>query len=274
MSCNILVVGDGNLSFSRSLVTHQWKSESERGEKTGTFYATVYDSEEELFVKYGERARENVSFLREVGARVIFRVDATHLSEALPNDCARSLDQIYFNHPLMPSVLGRKPTPEDGPDYVMLCNRLMLRSFLLSASQFLVPDVGEIHLTIKDTYPYSWWRVDSLPESLPAGVVTFLRREMFQANKFPEYEPMNVEADRGFAQCASTTFVFCHRSTERKRPRDDIAPQTVMHMFCEICEKGPFSSRQDFISHEASKKHQKRCSYERQWQALVGKMQQ
>ena len=84
----ILVVGDGDFSFSRGLVIHVGGS----GEN---LVLTSYDTAEELASKYPQ-ARANVDFVLKRGAVVRHGVDATRLEEAFPDEL---FDRIVFNFP-------------------------------------------------------------------------------------------------------------------------------------------------------------------------------
>lgn len=95
----ILIVGDGDLSFARSLI-----EEHEVGKVTAT---VLERSEEELVEKYPQ-AVENLEVLREVGedVKIAFNVDATKMGVWNANgDVGRAkgrrggMDRIIFNFP-------------------------------------------------------------------------------------------------------------------------------------------------------------------------------
>jgi 25S rRNA (uracil2634-N3)-methyltransferase len=90
-SDKILLVGEGNFSFARSLVENIIHS----GENV---VATCYDSEEVLYEKYEDEAKENIDVIKELGATVLFEVDATLLEKC---KFIRKLkfSKIVFNFP-------------------------------------------------------------------------------------------------------------------------------------------------------------------------------
>lgn len=84
----ILVVGDGDFSFSKGLVGHI-------GGTGDNLVLTSFDSANELTKKYPQ-AKANVDFVRKSGAVVRHGVDATKLEEAFPGEL---FDCIVFNFP-------------------------------------------------------------------------------------------------------------------------------------------------------------------------------
>ncbi len=83
----ILVVGDGDFSFSRGLVTHLGSGDN--------LVLTSFDTAKQLAEKY-PHAKANVEHARKHGATVLHGVDATNLDAAFPDE---SFDCIVFNFP-------------------------------------------------------------------------------------------------------------------------------------------------------------------------------
>jgi 25S rRNA (uracil2634-N3)-methyltransferase len=85
----ILLVGEGNFSFARSLLLSPLPPHN--------ITATAYDSEDECYTKYPD-AHEIVRGLRETGVCVLFGIDATRLEK-----CAglkrRRWDRVVWNFP-------------------------------------------------------------------------------------------------------------------------------------------------------------------------------
>lgn len=94
-SDKILLIGEGNFSFARSLIRDAPAPLQDLPPSNVT--ATSYDSEEGCYLKYPE-SQEIVSFLRSQGVEVIFDVDATRL-EKHPRLKGRKWDRISFNFP-------------------------------------------------------------------------------------------------------------------------------------------------------------------------------
>jgi 25S rRNA (uracil2634-N3)-methyltransferase len=87
-SDRILLIGEGDLSFARSLVEHH--------ECTGVT-ATAYEKEDELKEKYPQAA-DNISVLKEYGAKVWFGVDAMKGGGVWKEKRGR-VDRVVFNFP-------------------------------------------------------------------------------------------------------------------------------------------------------------------------------
>lgn len=85
----ILVIGDGDLSFSRSLVdTHG----------CAALLATTYDTETELLEKYPQ-AQENKDAIEAEEQRVLHGVDATKLGQKEVKKQAGGWERVLFNFP-------------------------------------------------------------------------------------------------------------------------------------------------------------------------------
>lgn len=88
----ILLVGEGNFSFTRALVVHPPPGSGLEYLPPGNLTATAYDSEEECYEKYPE-AEDIVRGLRDRSIEVLFSVDATRL-EKTPGLKGRKWDRI------------------------------------------------------------------------------------------------------------------------------------------------------------------------------------
>uniref|UniRef100_K3WT47 C2H2-type domain-containing protein n=1 Tax=Globisporangium ultimum (strain ATCC 200006 / CBS 805.95 / DAOM BR144) TaxID=431595 RepID=K3WT47_GLOUD len=159
----VLTVGDGNFSYSlafakRFLGVSSFASSKEQPIE---LVATSYDSYDELVEKYPESARI-CSQLRELGAQVLHRVDATNLAVSLANAVLESRDDdeassrsvttqkafdlIVFNH------------PHCGEENVKR-HQSLLSHFFSSALQILNHASNlqsEIHLTLAVGQPERW----------------------------------------------------------------------------------------------------------------------
>ena len=91
----ILLIGEGNFSFTRALVCSPPASLEFLPPSNVT--ATAYDTEEECCAKYLDAA-EIISSLREKGVEVVFSVDATKLEKCAPLR-GRKFDRIVWNFP-------------------------------------------------------------------------------------------------------------------------------------------------------------------------------
>ncbi|GMF19219.1 unnamed protein product [Phytophthora lilii] len=166
---DVLVLGDGDFSFSRGLVKH-------RGTGRGVL-ATSFDSESQVRSKY-PNAQECIAAVRSAHGLVLHDVDATKLLElpqqvktgtgmkAVPN----FFQYIVFNF------------PHSGQQRVHI-NRALLLNFFESARDRLTTH-GEAHVTLKTRPPYSNWFIED--QAKEAGFVLKERRK-FNIRLFPGY---------------------------------------------------------------------------------------
>eukprot|EP00124_Ichthyophonus_hoferi_P003940 Ihof_evm5s383 gene=Ihof_evmTU5s383 len=146
----ILVVGDGNCSFSSSL--------AENFECGPTLLCTTYDDEETLHKKYPD-AQDNIKTVKDYGGDVLHDIDCTKLANY--KEITRTADgkdafydRIIFHFPHV--GLGIKAV-----DRNILANQKLIVAFFKSAAPLLTPQ-GEIHVTVKKGEPYDSWRVPAL----------------------------------------------------------------------------------------------------------------
>lgn len=85
----ILLIGEGNFSFAKSLCENYLEEGAEN------LTATCYDTEEVLYQKY-EEAKENVELVRSFGGTVLFEVDGTDLPKEVKKN---KYTKIIFNFP-------------------------------------------------------------------------------------------------------------------------------------------------------------------------------
>ena len=89
---HILLFGEGDFSFSRSLV------ENELIHASNKLVCTSYESAESLYEKYPQ-SREAVSYLQGEGHTVLFSVDATKGNKLPKIVRKRKFDSVIFNFP-------------------------------------------------------------------------------------------------------------------------------------------------------------------------------
>ena len=92
---NILLIGEGDFSFSVALLQHPPLPLEHLPPANIT--ATSYDSEDECYIKYSE-AQQYVRVLRENGVQVLFGVDATKLEKTSALK-GKMFDHIVWNFP-------------------------------------------------------------------------------------------------------------------------------------------------------------------------------
>nr|CAJ26365.1 hypothetical protein [Brachypodium sylvaticum] len=129
---SILIVGDGDFSFSRALATAFGSGDN--------LVATSLDTYGYLSIMYTE-AESNVTELKRMGATVLHGVDATTMKNHtyLKNN---RFDRIVFNFPHagFPGHETQK--------HMINSHKALVGAFFGNASQLLRPD-GEIHVTHK-----------------------------------------------------------------------------------------------------------------------------
>ncbi|POM61157.1 Ribosome biogenesis protein [Phytophthora palmivora] len=187
----VLVLGDGDFSFSRGLVKH-------RGTGRGML-ATSFDSESKVQSKYSN-AQECIAAVRSAHGLVLHDVDATKLLE-LPQHVKTGtglktipdfFQYIVFNF------------PHSGQQRVHI-NRALLLDFFESARDRLTMH-GEAHVTLKTKPPYSNWFIED--QAKTAGFVMKERRK-FNIRLFPGYHHRTTDPQaKKFEPDLCVTYVF------------------------------------------------------------------
>ncbi|KAF0697923.1 Aste57867_11420 [Aphanomyces stellatus] len=178
----ILVLGDGDFTFSRGLVTHRGGG--------ANLYATSFDSSTQVRKKYSN-ANDCITAIVEENAVVLHDIDATKL-EKLPAHVPPLVDYIIFNF------------PHSGQQRVHI-NRVLLLDFFESARSKL-KFKGEVHITLKTKPPYSNWNVED--QAKESGFVMKERRP-FRIDAFPGYHHRTTDPQaKTFEPDQCITYVF------------------------------------------------------------------
>ena len=200
---NLLIVGDGDFSFSLSLAKHH------RGKLT----ATSLDSPNELYRLY-RRAKTNISRLKKFPRiKVFHNVDATQLQQWEQQWHTRKTypwDAILWNFPY-PTGIGKAGTHASH-----VCQKL-LADFFASALPTLRRDTGRIYITtlLRQQPPSHLVTADSdatpnwsLPEVASDAGLQLLEVHPFDAAQYPGYTPKRSFEDSTFPHQHALTFVF------------------------------------------------------------------
>lgn len=267
---SVLTIGDGDLSFSRSIFTHH---------KPKYLTATVYDSAEQLTEKYGS---EHLDFLTKASltnnnCRVITEFDITDL------ECVKQLDKKYdlviFQFPLVPNFSSKAEFQQyTKADEITISintiNRRLLRLFLVNSFDCLLAENGAqlACISSKDVKPYTEWDIEysltkgsltQLPEFSCVGTMPFV------IEQFPDYKIRNVDRDKHVKDTASLTYVWtanCNLDVALDLlPAINPLPSLFGEQGCDICHAGPFETEQEKINHLAGKKHKRMSDFEQQW---------
>jgi 25S rRNA (uracil2634-N3)-methyltransferase len=166
----ILLVGEGDLSFSASLVEHHFCAD---------VTATVLEKTlEELAGKY-PHVSENIAKIEAEGSKVMHGVDATNMRPFVDKkgkDGVGVMDRIIFN---FPHVGGKSTDVNRQVRY----NQELLVSFFKQAQLSLAPG-GSIIVTLFEGEPYTLWNVRDLARHSGLQVERSFR---FQASAYPDY---------------------------------------------------------------------------------------
>ncbi|KAG7388688.1 hypothetical protein PHYBOEH_007769 [Phytophthora boehmeriae] len=212
----VLTVGDGNFSYSLALA----KRFKARG-KPLQLAATSFDSYQELVGKYPESERICAQ-LKEVGATLLHRVDATNLRESMTGQEQKlrlEFDAVVFNH------------PHCGEENVKR-HQSLLSHFYASALEVLDPTSQDedrgIYLTLAEGQPERW---QALQRAEKAGLKLFKQvQDVDNDERFGVgYERKRHQNGKSFhlvtlhgekKQQTSTLFIFRRRREDEKADVD------------------------------------------------------
>lgn len=240
---SILLVGEGDLSFSRALVEHHYCE---------NVTATVLEKDlEELIAKY-PHVKENVELIEAEGSKVAYGVDAKKMgpwAKKSGKDSVGIMDRIGICHTLssrspaqtwlttacavfnFPHVGGKSTDVNRQVRY----NQELLVEFFKRALLSLAPR-GTIIVTLFEGEPYTLWNVRDLARHSGLQVERSFR---FQASAYPGYHHARTlgvvknkqgEVGGGWKgeDRAARSYVFVRKdevpkpvSKKRKRSSDD-----------------------------------------------------
>ncbi|WCJ32558.1 hypothetical protein M5689_013976 [Euphorbia peplus] len=189
----ILIVGDGDFSFSTCLALH-----------FGTAFnmlATSLDSYDILVAKY-KNAKWNLEMLVKLGAHTLHGVDATKMR--LHSDLMmQKFDRIIFNFPHA-GFHGK----EDDIRLIERHKKLLL-GFFQNASGMLRAN-GEIHVTHKTSTPFSLWNLEGLAWVSSLRLIECVD---FKIEDYPGYNNKRGDSSRcdepfPLGECSTFKFVL------------------------------------------------------------------
>ncbi|KAF4376990.1 hypothetical protein F8388_022706 [Cannabis sativa] len=209
----ILLVGDGDFSFSSSLARSFGSASN--------IVATSLDTYVDVVVKKYKEAKSNLETLINLGASPIHGVNATMLKtyRKLRN---RKFDRIVFNFPH--AGFGAR---EDDSSAIHKHRRLV-HGFFWSARSMLQPN-GEIHVNHKTTPPFSLWNLEELASWNSLALIECVE---FNIKNYPGYKNKRgdgARCDKPFHLGKCSTYKFRLFSTP-------IMPGTTSH-FAPMCRR-------------------------------------
>ncbi|CAL0309154.1 unnamed protein product [Lupinus luteus] len=185
----ILLVGEGDFSFSLSLATAFGTAHN--------LVATSIDSQENIGKKYSNGI-SNVRELEEKGCLVLYGVDAKEMSSHFFLKTQR-FDRIVYNFPHVGFLY-----PENSHCQIQL-NKRLVKGFLSNAKVLLRKEGGEIHVTHKEGDPYNKW--DLVKKAEKRGLV-LVQVVPFFKDDYPGYDNK-----RAHGKFSDATFIIGESST-------------------------------------------------------------
>ena len=275
---DILVVGDGNFSYSYDLnVQRNVAATGAKGREKGYMVATSFDSLIELKSKYDD-AEDYIEHLRKDGVDVIHEVDARNLSETLPRASIKTFkfDCIIFNFPLVPltqTVEERNNTPGNN---VCVANRNLIWRFIKSSTLLLKNLNSRVLVTSKVCNPYDRWRIASLGPGfikyVPFDLSSFYHYQVRKVNVIHQSKKKKVDFPTNSDNIK--TFIF-EPNNVRKRVKmspDSQESSSVKaketRLLCHIC-RIECNSMNEFLAHSTGKRHKRLMIAEKKWRIFL-----
>lgn len=213
----ILLVGDGDFSFSLSLARSFGSASN--------IVATSLDPYDVVIKKYKE-AKSNLESLKNLGASLLHRVNATTMKWHTDLKM-RKFDRIIFNFPHA-GFRGKE-------DNILVINnhRSLVHDFFQNARGLLRHN-GEIHINHKTTAPFCCW---DLVELASQSSLTLTEHVEFKIEDYPGYKNKRGDGprcDEPFRIGESSTFKFglCPSSKKMQHRRQD---QFQVQNLCTSC---------------------------------------
>ncbi|CAL5073746.1 unnamed protein product [Urochloa decumbens] len=221
---HILIVGDGDFSFSLVLATAFGSG--------ANLVATSLDTYEALKGKYS-KAESNIMEMKRLGATVLHGVDAKKMR--FHTDLMKSrFDRIVFNFP----HAGFKGKEDDM--HMINLHKQLLWGFFINA-RHLVRRYGEIHVNHKTGHPYDRWDLEHLSAGSSLAMV---EKVAFRKEDYPGYNQKrgdSVRCDEPFDLGACCTFKFQIGDLKKlKKMNGKRAGSIPSHPGHWVTDQGPF----------------------------------
>jgi len=252
----VLTIGDGDLSFSASLLTHHTPA---------ALTATVLDTRDTLLAKY---AHNDYQTLLQQDCPVLCNFDVTDPS-SWSQLAMHSFDLVIFQFPLIPAFKSHDEFKEKCKEvHINTLNRQLLRTFLIhSFKHFLDPNGARLcYITSKDVKPYKEWNIENALNMRTE--IDYLGWHNFDINLFPGYKVRNVDRDKHVKDTKGITYVWSDNKQHNLKEQLNAALYQDENS-CSLCATGPYNSEEDKQKHFATKKHLNMLNYEAMWELLL-----
>ncbi|WP_441003111.1 class I SAM-dependent methyltransferase [Pseudocolwellia agarivorans] len=252
----ILTIGDGDLSFSYSLLKHY---------QPAALTATIFDDYASLADKYSE---DHYQHLLAQGCDVLTSFDVTN-SQTWEGLNKHQFDVVIFQFPLLPAFNSVEEFNQQCGNKLKsvslnTLHRRLLRDYLLNCfNEFLDQKGAQIALiTSKDVKPYRQWNIE---QALTLKTnINYIGSMPFEIEMFPGYKIRNVDRDKHVKDTQGITYAFSRKITTELDALL-LKPEYLKAHYCGACRVGPLHSEQDKLNHIASKRHQQMQIFEQQW---------
>lgn len=165
---NILLVGEGNLSFTLSLL---------HDHGCASLTATTFDSEMTLEDKY-PHAKNAIQQIRDEDQVYLHNIDAQKLSSNKALKQRAPFDRIFFNFPHTGGI-------SKDVNRQVRANQALLSAFFRSAIPLLSEASGTILVTLFESEPYTLWNIRDIARHAGLNV---LRSWKFEKQTYPLYK--------------------------------------------------------------------------------------
>ncbi|GGA87841.1 hypothetical protein GCM10011369_32390 [Neiella marina] len=253
----ILTIGDGDLSFSRSLWLHH---------QPKFLCATTYDSVTDIKAKYGLQHWQYFKQQQQQGkpCRVINDVDLT-AADRWGDIPQQSFDLVIFQFPLLPAIGSAEQYQQlQQTMSINTLNRRLLHLYLKHCFEFFLDPEGLqlACITSKDVKPYRDWGLEyALERRLPGQ---FIGACDFDLTRFPGYQMRNVDRSGQVKSTDARSFYWSSRAHSQLQALLDM-PSYLKSNYCRMCRSGPFLTESDWQAHCATKRHRQLQAFEQQW---------
>ena len=215
-SGNILIIGDGDLSFSLALCHRlsACRSAQQPHPAQLNVVATTYLTKDQLHRTYPATAGNNLQQLKKQGVVPVHNVDATLLGmkkcplyqRGLAGE--RTYHRVIWNFPCVHSPMDsvdQNQRGRDGQNEEMESNKKMLEEFFNHVVDLLIPG-GEVHVVHKTKPPYNQWEI---AEQVGDSGMQLKGAVVFDREMYPGYINRKALVGKGsFPISDARTYVF------------------------------------------------------------------